>query len=156
MQRGGSLRSFHDRIAASGGLPIALAEEAVRSSVRNFNPKRQVIMADNRIGKDGLRAVRESLGRGEGRAEVRQQQLARARAVAPAARPRRTSCACARPPAADPSSLPKVPSHTSKSTSLASAASASSGRVSVTSPIDKPAPRRSEHLVRCDDPTVPR
>ena len=28
-ERGGSLREFHDRLAASGGLPIALAERAV-------------------------------------------------------------------------------------------------------------------------------
>jgi uncharacterized protein (DUF885 family) len=34
-ERGGSLREFHDRLAASGGLPIALAEQAVLSPPEN-------------------------------------------------------------------------------------------------------------------------
>jgi uncharacterized protein (DUF885 family) len=34
-ERGGSLRDFHDRIGRSGGLPIALAEQAALSPVKN-------------------------------------------------------------------------------------------------------------------------
>jgi uncharacterized protein (DUF885 family) len=34
-QTGGSLRDFHNRLASSGGLPIALAEQAVLSRVEN-------------------------------------------------------------------------------------------------------------------------